>query len=75
MDILFANLFTLSEPDAPWGLTASNYDQTQVTLKWKQPLVTTREGLKYTVRIFLAFSFLVLIEITQAISFTVPSLV
>jgi len=39
-----------SKPNAPWGLTASNYDQTQVTLKWKEPLVTTREGLKYTVK-------------------------
>jgi len=39
-----------SKPDAPWGLTATNYDRTQVTLKWKEPLVTTREGLKYTVK-------------------------
>ena len=61
-------MFTfLSEPSSPWGLTAPNYDQTQVTLNWKEPLVTTREGLKYTVRIFLAFSFLAREELSLSL--------
>jgi len=44
------SILETSKPSSPWGLTATSYDQTQVTLKWKEPLVTTREGLKYTVK-------------------------
>ncbi|XP_078353365.1 receptor-type tyrosine-protein phosphatase S-like isoform X3 [Oculina patagonica] len=38
-----------SKPDAPWGLTATNSETTQVTLEWKEPNITTEEGLTYTV--------------------------
>ncbi|KAL9950698.1 hypothetical protein ACROYT_G043239 [Oculina patagonica] len=38
------------KPGLPWDLKATKSGTTQVTLEWKEPNLTTKEGLSYTVK-------------------------
>ena len=46
------------EPEAPFDFKVTNSGSTQVTLEWKEPKVTTEEGLSYTVSLIEGFFFL-----------------
>ncbi|XP_022777753.1 uncharacterized protein LOC111319202, partial [Stylophora pistillata] len=39
-----------ADPGTPWGLSASNVGTTQVRLEWKEPKLTTKEGISYRVK-------------------------
>ena len=39
----------IKDPGTPWGLSASNVGTTRVSLEWKEPELTTREGISYRV--------------------------
>ena len=39
----------LKDPGTPWGLSALNVGTTRVSLEWKEPEPTTREGISYRV--------------------------
>ena len=39
----------LKDPGTPWGLSALNVGTTRVSLEWKKPELTTREGISYRV--------------------------
>lgn len=37
------------EPEVPWDLKVTKYGTTEVTLEWKKPNLTLKEGLSYIV--------------------------
>lgn len=39
----------LKDPGTPWGLSTSNVGTARVSLEWKEPELTTREGISYRV--------------------------